>query len=105
VLLEILLRCCSGINSIYILLREKKGVCPKDRKEELFKRPLFRKLRAEDPGVFSKVHVIEGDVSLPEMGMCDEDLSKIVEHVSVVFHCAASISFTKTLKYVWILTA
>lgn len=38
VLLEILLRCCPGIKTVYILLREKKGVRPEDRKEKLFER-------------------------------------------------------------------
>ncbi|GIY78997.1 putative fatty acyl-CoA reductase CG5065 [Caerostris extrusa] len=41
VLLEILLRCCGGIKSIYILLREKKGVSPQARKEEIFKRSVL----------------------------------------------------------------
>ncbi|GIY85448.1 fatty acyl-CoA reductase 1 [Caerostris darwini] len=99
VLLEILLRCCGGIKSIYILLREKKGVSPQARKEEIFKRSVFRQLREEDPKVFDKVHVVAGDLSLTDMDMSQEDLKRVVEEVTIVFHCATSISFFKPLQY------
>ncbi|GBM93072.1 hypothetical protein AVEN_21412-1 [Araneus ventricosus] len=43
VLLEILLRCCPGIKSIYILLRSKKNALPKARKEQIFNKKVWKK--------------------------------------------------------------
>ncbi|GIY04062.1 fatty acyl-CoA reductase [Caerostris extrusa] len=96
VLLEILLRCCGGIKSIYILLREKKD---KYMLRLFHLTQLFRQLREEDPKVFDKVHVVAGDLSLTDMDMSQHDLKRVVEEVSIVFHCAASVSFFKPLQY------
>ncbi|GFQ88079.1 alcohol-forming fatty acyl-CoA reductase [Trichonephila clavata] len=98
VLLEIFLRCFSGIQDIYILLRSKNGVSPKERREEIFSRPLFNVLRKTNPSVFDKVHVVAGDTTLPNMGMNEEDLLKVTENVTMVFHCAACISFFRPLR-------
>lgn len=35
VLIEKLLRCCPGIKAIYLLMREKKGVSPQERLDQL----------------------------------------------------------------------
>ncbi|GFX72304.1 fatty acyl-CoA reductase 1 [Trichonephila clavipes] len=99
VLLESLLRIFSGIQSIYILLRPKKGLSPQERKKEILSRTIFNELKKTNPNVFEKIHVVEGDVSLPNMGMSDEDLLKITENVTIVFHCAASINFFKPFRY------
>ncbi|XP_015921824.1 fatty acyl-CoA reductase 1 [Parasteatoda tepidariorum] len=99
IILETLLRACPGICSIYILLREKKGIQPECRKDAIFKRKIFYKLKERQPDVFKKVHVVAGDVTLPNLGMSQADLLKLIEEVSVVFHCAASISFLKPLKF------
>ncbi|GBO39432.1 hypothetical protein AVEN_29566-1 [Araneus ventricosus] len=47
VLLEILLRCCPGIASIYILLRSKGGFTPEQRKELIFEKKEVTSLRRE----------------------------------------------------------
>ncbi|GFU67143.1 putative fatty acyl-CoA reductase CG5065 [Trichonephila clavipes] len=99
VLLEILLRCCPGIRDIYILLRPKKGVDPQSRTKELFNRTIFNKLKKDNPDALKKVHVTPGDISKPGLGMCLEDMQKIMQEVSIVFHCAASISFLKPLRW------
>ncbi|GFQ98226.1 fatty acyl-CoA reductase 1, partial [Trichonephila clavata] len=99
VLLEILLRCCPGIRDIYILLRSKKGVDPQSRTKELFNRTIFNKLKKDNPDALKKVHVIPGDISKPGLGMSIEDMQKITQEVSIVFHCAASISFLKPLRF------
>ncbi|GFV35045.1 fatty acyl-CoA reductase 1 [Trichonephila clavipes] len=101
VLLETFLRCFPGIQCIYILLRSKKGVSPQERRKEIFSRILFNELNKSNPSVFEKVHVVAGDIALPNMGMSDEDLIKITENVTIVFHCAACISFFKPLRYIF----
>ncbi|GBO33848.1 hypothetical protein AVEN_22141-1, partial [Araneus ventricosus] len=98
ILLETLLRCCPGISTIYILLREKRGVQPECRKEQIFKKQIFKKLKEKQADVLNKVHVIPGDVTQPCMGMSQEDFLKVIREVTVVFHVAASISFIKPLK-------
>ncbi|XP_055930548.1 fatty acyl-CoA reductase 1-like [Argiope bruennichi] len=99
IILETLLRCCPGIRTIYILLREKRGVQPECRKEQIFKKQIFKKLKEKQADVLNKVHVIAGDVAQPRMGMSQEDFLKVIREVTVVFHVAASISFMKPLKF------
>ncbi|GFV25915.1 fatty acyl-CoA reductase 1 [Trichonephila clavipes] len=105
VLLESLLRGFPKIRSIYILLREKKGVKPESRKELIFKKEIFNKLKEKQPDVFDKVHVIPGDVALPRMGMSETNFLKLIEEVTVVFHVAASISFVKPLRFMLVSNA
>ncbi|KAG8196975.1 hypothetical protein JTE90_013126 [Oedothorax gibbosus] len=100
VLLESLLRLCPEIERIYILVRPKKGVQPESRKEAIFKKLVFQVLRETEPDVFQKVVVVSGDVSQPDLGMDEIGLQKIIENVSIVFHCAASISFLRPLSYI-----
>ncbi|CAL1284230.1 unnamed protein product [Larinioides sclopetarius] len=99
VLLEALLRCCPGIKSIYILLRSKKNVNPDIRKEQIFNKKIFEKLKEETPEFLEKVHLIAGDISLPNLGMNEDDVQLLIQEVSIVFHCAAIISFTKSLEF------
>ncbi|GFY75962.1 fatty acyl-CoA reductase [Trichonephila inaurata madagascariensis] len=101
VLLEILLRCFPGIQAIYILLRSKKGVSPQERRKETFSKQLFDELKKTNPSALDKVHVVAGDIALPNMGMSEEDLLKVTENVTMVFHCAACISFFKPLRYIF----
>lgn len=42
--------------------------------------------------------VVEGDVTLPELGLSATDLKTICDRVSVVFNCAASVRFDEDLK-------
>ncbi|KAG8196978.1 hypothetical protein JTE90_013128 [Oedothorax gibbosus] len=100
VLLESLLRLCPGIERIYILVRPKRGVQPESRKEAIFEKLIFKTLRDTQPDVFNKVDVISGDVSQPELGMDEIGLQKILHNVTIVFHCAASISFLRPLSYI-----
>ncbi|GFT86573.1 fatty acyl-CoA reductase 1 [Nephila pilipes] len=98
-ILEDLLRCCPGIKSIYILLRHKKNDNPDSRKEEILKKKIFNKIKEENPEVLEKVHVVAGDIAQPNMGLNEEDMSRIIEEVSIVFSCAASISFFKPCRF------
>ncbi|KAG8196976.1 hypothetical protein JTE90_013127 [Oedothorax gibbosus] len=98
IILEILLRTCPGIKSIYILIREKKGVKPEQRKEQLFQKVIFDRLKAEQPDALDKVRLVSGDVSEPDLGLIEEDTDRIIQDVSIVFHCAADLSFVKSVK-------
>ncbi|KAG8184200.1 hypothetical protein JTE90_015563 [Oedothorax gibbosus] len=96
ILLEILLRTCPGIRSIYILIREKKGVKPEQRKEQLFQKVIFDQLKGE---AMDKVRLVPGDVSKPDLGLSEDDTDRIIQDVSIVFHCAANLNFLKPVKF------
>ncbi|XP_063708794.1 uncharacterized protein LOC134837352 [Culicoides brevitarsis] len=97
VLIEKLLRSCSEINRIFILVRNKKGKAASDRIKEFEDCPLFDKVRAEDPNILSKLVPVFGDVTQLGLGLSDSD-KKLMENVSVIFHSAASVRFDDPLK-------
>ena len=46
----------------------------------------------------SKVHPVEGDVSLPDLGLSPADRTMLVENVNIVFHVAATVTFNEPLN-------
>nr|AWJ25021.1 fatty acyl-CoA reductase [Nilaparvata lugens] len=98
VLVEKLLFGCPDLSRIYVLIRNKRGLPPALRLEEMFKAPLFDRLRVGHPERFSKVTAVEGDVCLADLGLSASSRATLVTHVSVVFHCAASLRLEAGLK-------
>ncbi|XP_060532693.1 fatty acyl-CoA reductase 1 [Cylas formicarius] len=99
VLIEKLLRSCSQVNKIYILIRTKKWKHPNDRLKDMFASPLYdmvKEQRGED--IINKVSPVVGDVMLPNLGICKEDREMLAEEVEFIFHCAATIRFDETLS-------
>ncbi|CAG7719996.1 unnamed protein product [Allacma fusca] len=96
--IEKLLRSCPEIGSIYILVRDKKGISALSRLEKLLSEPIFDVVRSASPKSFSKVIPIPGDVTLPGLGIQDEDLELLRETVSIVVHSAATVKFDEDLK-------
>lgn len=90
-LLEKLLRSCSGIKSVQILLRAKRGMTSEQRLKELLENPVFDRIREKDSTRFQKVQIVEGDVSLPQLGLSENDRKFLVENVDIVFHSAATV--------------
>uniref|UniRef100_A0A182M7X1 Fatty acyl-CoA reductase n=1 Tax=Anopheles culicifacies TaxID=139723 RepID=A0A182M7X1_9DIPT len=97
VLIEKLLRSCSELNKIYILIREKKQKSIKERILEMQQLPLFDKLREEQPELLDKMVPVQGDVSLLGLGLSQNDI-EMMRNVSVIFHVAASVRFDDPLK-------
>lgn len=98
VLVEKLLRSCPGIQTVYILMREKRGKEPKQRLEELLSCKVFDLVKKENPEAVQKVVVVHGDLSLPQLGVSQADLETMSKTVSVVFHSAATVKFDEPLK-------
>ncbi|XP_034238485.1 fatty acyl-CoA reductase 1-like, partial [Thrips palmi] len=90
-LVEKLLRCCPEVERLYLLVRDKDGVSAEKRLSQLLALPVF----AGCP--IAKVTAVAGDVSVPGLGLSDEDRDVLVSHVSVVLHSAATIIFTEPL--------
>lgn len=97
VLIEKLLRSCSKINKIFILVRSKRNKVASDRIKEFASCELFEKVLKHDPNILSKLVPVCGDVTLLGLGISDSD-RKLMENVSVIFHSAASVRFDDPLK-------
>lgn len=98
VLIEKLLRSCPGIKTIYILMRPKKGKDITERLKAITDLELFEPLKENNPGVFTKLVPVEGDVTELQLGLSNSDLDRMKD-VSVIFHSAASVRFDDSLKY------
>jgi fatty acyl-CoA reductase len=59
---------------------------------------LFDGLRRERPEALMKLIPVAGDIMQPELGISTADQRTLTEHVSVVFHSAATVKFDEALK-------
>ena len=98
VLVHKLLHSCPGLENLYVLIRPKRDVLPQIRLDKVFEGPLFKGLKEVNPSCFNKVIAINGDITLPSLGMSREDLTTIIEKVSVIFHAAATVRFDEELR-------
>ncbi|XP_047038779.1 putative fatty acyl-CoA reductase CG5065 isoform X2 [Helicoverpa zea] len=108
VLIERLLWTCRDIGELHVLLRSKRGRAAADRLDELKHsqrliwwvrdyRQAFDLIRAECPRQLDKLRAVEGDATLPRLGLDDASVTQLQE-VSVVFHSAASVRFSEPLS-------
>lgn len=91
-LLEKLLRTCQ-VETVYILMRSKRGTDPKDRLKELFNNSVFDLIKEKSPEVFDKVRLIEGDISMENLGISEKERILLYSKVDIVFHSAANVRF------------
>lgn len=98
VLLFKLLTSCSGVRTIYILVRGKANTSPSERFEQLFPAALKEKLTAVFPDYREKIKLIEGDCMQPGLGMNESDLATLIDKVEIVFHVAATVRFNAPLS-------
>ena len=96
VLVHKLITSCPSLEKIYVLIRTKRGVNPQDRLHHLFNAPIFEKMQGSP--CLAKVVALAGDISLPRLGLSDQDLDSLVENVSVIFHSAATVRFDEELS-------
>ncbi|ELU15103.1 hypothetical protein CAPTEDRAFT_142920 [Capitella teleta] len=96
-ILEKLLRSCN-VRCVYVLVRQKRGKTSEERKELLLKSEIFADVKMVNPNFGSKIKLISGEMTSPEMGLTEEDKEQLRKEVSVVIHSAASVNFTEKLK-------
>lgn len=48
--------------------------------------------------IINQCHVVSGDCSMDDLGISDDDRKMLAEHVSMVYHCAATVRFDESLK-------
>ena len=70
---------------------------PQGRLDKLLDGPLFKQLKETNPSSFKKVFAITGDITLPRLGMSDDDFDTVIENTSVIFHSAATVRFDEEL--------
>ena len=83
---------------VVVLCRSKRGKSACDRITKLLDDPMFSFL--SDTEKQNLVRVVEGDVTRRNIGLEGEDMDEICNDLRIthVIHCAASVSFTQTLK-------
>lgn len=97
-IIEKLLRSCSEIESIYMLIRPKKGMSPDKRLEQTLNSQIFSRLQMSQPNFSRKIIPIAGDVGQDFLGISDADRARLEKNVSVVIHSAATLNFMEPLK-------
>ena len=93
-----ILRSIESIKKVYILIREKKGQNYLERFNDLItkSKDLFTYIEKQS---LEKLVPIDGDVSLPGLGLNEENRKLILKEVSIVFNAAADITFETDLRY------
>lgn len=59
---------------------------------------LFKRLKTEAPWFRAKVSAMEGDCSLPGVGLSSEDRQTIIDKVDIVMHGAATVRFDEKIR-------
>lgn len=99
VLVEKLLRDCSDLARIYILLRPKSGSNDISARFNAYKENIiFDYIKQEKPQVMEKLLPIQGDLLQKGLGMNADDYHLLCDCVNIVYHCAASVRFSDPLK-------
>ncbi|CAH1397836.1 unnamed protein product [Nezara viridula] len=98
VLTEKLLRTCPGVKRIYLIIRPKRGKTPQERWDEIAKDALFETVLADTPDIIDqKVTVLDGDMSLINLGLSQEIIEELQNTVNIIFHSAATVRFNDPL--------
>lgn len=99
ILVEKLLHSCPNIDKIFILMRSKNGHSSKQRLEEFINATFFTACgRVDNKTLRQKIVAVVGDITIPALGLSDEDRETLKKEVSIVFHAAASVKFDDPLK-------
>jgi alcohol-forming fatty acyl-CoA reductase len=98
VLIEKLLRSCSDLKQILVLMRPKRGKTGAERIEAFSNIPMFQKLLEKDPGALKKLVPVYGDISEENLGLSNDHMSLIVRETNVVMHFAATLNFEAPIK-------
>ncbi|XP_055714402.1 fatty acyl-CoA reductase wat-like [Phlebotomus papatasi] len=97
IIMEKVLRTCQ-VDTIYLLIRDKKGKDIHMRVEDIFDDVLYDRLREIQPKFRHKIHPIAGDCALPGLGISSHDRTILTKSVHIVFHVAATVRFDEKLN-------
>lgn len=97
-LVEKLLRDCTDIGDVYVMIRNKSGHDFEQRKLNYTKHIVFNHLNEHRPSALNKIQLFEGDLEAPQLGMNASNRKLIADNVSIVFHSAADVRFDRPLR-------
>ncbi|CAH1721740.1 fatty acyl-CoA reductase wat-like [Aphis gossypii] len=97
-ILEKLIRTCSGVKKIYVLIREKKGKTSEERFKDLFNDPVFELMKKQQPNYLEKISAVIGDCCLPNLGIDEQTMNILKNEVNIVLHSAATVRFDEQLR-------
>jgi fatty acyl-CoA reductase len=95
VVLEQLLR-CTGVDTVYCLIRPKRGQDPQQRLDKVLHSALFHKVR-ETPAI-KRARAVAGDIMVADLGLSQDDRAMIESEVDIVLHCAADITLDADIQ-------
>ncbi|KAF8373984.1 hypothetical protein PRIPAC_80413 [Pristionchus pacificus] len=98
VVIEKFLHAVPDVERIYVLVRPAKGKTAHERWAAISSGVLFNRVRADCPHSLDKVVPVEGDITIDDMGLSQENLKRVLDETSVVIHCAATVRFNDTLR-------
>lgn len=107
--------CCTQVSRVYLLVRAKKTQTATQRVEKLLCDPLFHQLHEQvgqqqegvdgaplkvaSANVFQKVHIVEGDLCRPDLGLSAADKAALLAEVNHVIHSAANIELDADIQW------
>ncbi|CAF4887796.1 unnamed protein product [Pieris macdunnoughi] len=98
VLIEKLLRSCGDLDTIYVLVRPKKGKDPHSRLHDMLDDFVFHRAHEENPKGIHKVVPVVGDMEEPGLGLSNEDRKMITSRVTIIINSAATVKFDEKLS-------
>lgn len=96
VLVEKFLRSFPDISKLYLLARKKGTKDLIERSKEYFEDPIFERMIALNPNYYEKVCWIEGDLTMPQLNLSNDDM-QMIKTVDIVIHLGASIKMKNPL--------
>lgn len=98
VLVEKLLRSCSEIKSVIILIRSKSGDDTEKRFAEFQNSAVFERVKQINPKLMLKLQPINYSMTSEHLGLSQNDIDYLSQNVNFVFHCSASVRFNEPLE-------
>lgn len=59
---------------------------------------LYRRLKHEVPKFYLKISVVDGDCSLPGLGLSNNNINTLINEVNIIFHGAATVRFNEHIR-------
>lgn len=96
-LVEKLLRSCTGLDTLYMFMRGKKGKTSEQRFEEHFSDAIYARLKKEQPNFKEKIVLIEADTSEDNLGLSPENRERLKD-TDIIMHAAATVRFDEKMR-------
>lgn len=98
VLIEKILYSCSEIKQVFLIIRANKNQNIDQRLKTLVNSPAFDRIRNEKPEMFQKLLPIQGDIDLPDFGISEENLEKIINETEIIFNVSGLVNFEEPIQ-------